>query len=362
MTLSSLERLKLESYLSNKLVQRDDRIRAQALLPKLPTEGTLETWGRLFSCAAEIGIKDSLIILHYALQNGLVHKQCTEGPLIQRDAILDWLNLDNNLPAIWRCYCSSYQGEPAQFPQGEPDKPEQGAAVKEAAQPETSVAAPVSLSLVERARLGLLADESELWLWEIMQLEFPAFTSYEDRQRPDYFGWGKSVEAAIQYGLLGDSPRRVETVKSETHRFLDTRRAYFSGPRERIIHVVGCSDWRVPREPYRTWRATQPNAPTDSLIHLWLSPPPKNEPDKPEQGAAAKHETELQMHKRECQEIGKRLWGENPNSTKTEIMKHPEMLFYVQAYKGKNTISGWLAIIDPRPKSKRRGRPKKIPV
>lgn len=204
MTLSSLERLKLESYLSNKLVQRDDRIRAQALLPKLPTEGTLETWGRLFSCAAEIGIKDSLIILHYALQNGLVHKQCTEGPLIQRDAILDWLNLDNNLPAIWRCYCSSYQGEPAQFPQGEPDKPEQG--------------------------------------------------------------------------------------------------------------------------------------------------------------AAAKHETELQMHKRECQEIGKRLWGENPNSTKTEIMKHPEMLFYVQAYKGKNTISGWLAIIDPRPKSKRRGRPKKIPV
>lgn len=128
MTLSSLERLKLESYLSNKWAQRDDRIRAQALLPKLPTEGTLETWGRLFSCAAEIGIKDSLIILHYALQNGLVHKQCTEGPLIQRDAILDWLNLDNNLPAIWRCYCSSYQGEPAQFPQGEPDKPEQGAA------------------------------------------------------------------------------------------------------------------------------------------------------------------------------------------------------------------------------------------
>lgn len=129
MTLSSLERLKLESYLSNKRVQRDDRIRAQALLPKLPTEGTLETWGRLFSCAAEIGIKDSLIILHYALQNGLVHKQCTEGPLIQRDAILDWLNLDNNLPAIWRCYCSSYQGEPAPLPQSEPNnKPEPGAA------------------------------------------------------------------------------------------------------------------------------------------------------------------------------------------------------------------------------------------
>ena len=145
---------------------------------------------------------------------------------------------------------------------------------------------PERLPLAERARRGLLAGESELWLGEIMQLEFPAFTSYEDRQRPDYSGWGKSVEAAIQYGLLGDSPRRVETVKSETHRFLDTRRAYLSGPRERTIHVVGCSDRRVPREPYRTCRATQPNAPTGSLIHLWLSPPPKSEPDKPEQGAA----------------------------------------------------------------------------
>lgn len=78
---------------------------------------------------------------------------------------------------------------------------------------------PERLPLAERARRGLLAGESELWLGEIMQLEFPAFTSYEDRQRPDYSGWGKSVEAAIQYGLLGDSPRRVETVKSEIHRW-----------------------------------------------------------------------------------------------------------------------------------------------
>lgn len=158
---------------------------------------------------------------------------------------------------------------------------------------------PERLPLAERARRGLLAGESELWLGEIMQLEFPAFTSYEDRQRPDYSGWGKSVEAAIQYGLLGDSPRRVETVKSETHRFLDTRRAYLSGPRERTIHVVGSSDWRIPREPYRTWRATQPNPPAGSIIHLWLGtiPTPANlpqsEPDKPEQGAASTRQIAL---------------------------------------------------------------------
>ncbi|MDG4595865.1 MAG: hypothetical protein P9F75_09275 [Candidatus Contendobacter sp.] len=92
------------------------------------------------------------------------------------------------------------------------------------------------------------------------------------------------------------------------------------------------------------------------------APLPQGKPDRPEQGAAAKRETELQMHRRECQEIGKRLWAENPNSTKADIMKHRDMLFYVQAYKGKNTVPGWLAKIDPRPKDKRRGRPKKIPV
>lgn len=88
---------------------------------------------------------------------------------------------------------------------------------------------------------------------------------------------------------------------------------------------------------------------------------PQGEPDRPEQGAATKPETESQMHKRECQEIGKRLWAENPNSTKADIMKHRDMCFYVQAYRGKNTVSGWLAEIDPRPKDKRRGRPKKYP-
>jgi hypothetical protein len=91
-------------------------------------------------------------------------------------------------------------------------------------------------------------------------------------------------------------------------------------------------------------------------------PLPQGEPDKPESGAAAKHETEPQMHKRECQQIAERLWAENPNSTKAALMKHPDMLFYVQAYRGKNTVPGWLAEIDPRPKDKRRGRPKKIPV
>lgn len=97
------------------------------------------------------------------------------------------------------------------------------------------------------------------------------------------------------------------------------------------------------------------------------SPPaaPQHElanPAQGEPGPIPKHETELQMHKRECQEIGKRLWIENPNSTKAAIIKHPDMCFYVKHYKGKNTLSNWLREVDPRPKESRRGRPKKIPV
>lgn len=127
----------------------------------------------------------------------------------------------------------------------------------------------------------------------------------------------------------------------------------------------------VDRESYRAWRAQCPSSLLSPLsqVSKWLGAAPalsvptlpQGEPDKPEQGAAAKHETELQMHRRECKEIGKRLWDENPNSTKAALMKHPDMQFYVQAYKGKNTVPGWLAEIDPRPKEERRGRPKKYP-
>ena len=162
---------------------------------------------------------------------------------------------------------------------------------------------PARLPLAERARRGLLASEPELWLWEIMELEFPAATSWQDRKRPDYVGWKKSVEAAIQYGLLGDGPHLERLHESETHHYPDTHWTAGFHSRPKTIHVVGCSDWRIPREPYRTWRATQPNPPAGSIIHLWLgtipkpanqpqvepaAPLPQSEPDKPGQGAAAK--------------------------------------------------------------------------
>ena len=160
--------------------------------------------------------------------------------------------------------------------------------------------------------------------------------------------WRRRIEAAIEFGQL--PARRFNPFPYE--------------PGDAVF-ILGCSTWLIDRDDYRTWRAAQSAPPEDSFIRFWLdelAPPPQGEPDRPEQGAAVKHETELQMHKRECQEIGKRLWAENPNSTKADILKHREMQFYVQAYRGKNTVTGWLAEIDPRPKDQRRGRPKKIPV
>ncbi|MBK7984834.1 MAG: hypothetical protein IPP10_12960 [Candidatus Competibacteraceae bacterium] len=136
------------------------------------------------------------------------------------------------------------------------------------------------LSLAERAKGGLLTSEPELWLNEILELEFPSLTTYEDRQRPERINWKKSVEVAIQYGMLSGCHLKT-TVQSETHHYLDNRRAYFNSPREKAIHIVGCSDWRIPREPYRTWRATQLHPPVGSIIHLWLGAtlvPPTSKP------------------------------------------------------------------------------------
>lgn len=244
-----------------------------------------------------------------------------------------------------------------------------------------------ALSPLERAKLGL---QDELSVFEIGLVTYPEKDTYPDRERLTKFlleaiknGWlaaygnpdGWTVEAnSSGLDIRTPYPRcdghEGSTVPdySQIAARIGLRRARDSIQRTSLSSEQYKGDWcLVMRADYLAFLATPaafgiPVPDQWKATHDEPAPIIQSEPDKPEQGAAAKHETELQMHKRECQEIGKRLWGENPNSTKTEIMKHPEMLFYVQAYKGKNTISGWLAVIDPRPKDKRRGRPKKIPV
>lgn len=220
------------------------------------------------------------------------------------------------------------------------------------------------LSLAERAKRGLLSNDFELWLQEIMELEFPALTSYEDRQRLERVNWQKSIEVAIQYGMLGGCQQQA-AVQSQTHYYQDARRAYFSGPREKAIHVVGCSDWRVPREPYRVWRATQPNPPTGSIIHLWLGAAPassvptlpQGEPGKPEPGAAG---TQNPTMNRQCVTDKARFlevatWNGTQQAT---VNQHPEAVYFKGQY-DMPTLLKWASEIDPRPKNQRGGRPRK---
>lgn len=67
------------------------------------------------------------------------------------------------------------------------------------------------------------------------------------------------------------------------------------------------------------------------------------------------------IHKAEFQSKARAMWEKNPNLTRAEILEHKEMEFYVKAYPGKNTLPSWFRDVDPRPKEKRNGRPKKHP-
>lgn len=66
-----------------------------------------------------------------------------------------------------------------------------------------------------------------------------------------------------------------------------------------------------------------------------------------------------QADKRDCQSIALRLLS--TGIPRHELKNHSEIAPYACKYPGKNTLSKWFAEIDPRPKDKRRGRPKKTP-
>ncbi|QQS53508.1 MAG: hypothetical protein IPM89_11560 [Candidatus Competibacteraceae bacterium] len=219
---------------------------------------------------------------------------------------------------------------------------------------------PEGLPLAERTRRGLLAGESELWLWEIMELEFPAATSFQDKKHPDYIGWEKAIEAAIRYGSLGDGPHLERFSESATYRSPAT-----NWKRPKTFHIPGYDCWRIPREPYRTWRATQSNAPTGSLINLWTSllsqsepePLPQGEPDKPEQGAAGNQNPALN---RQCVTdkahfLDNAVWN---GTQQTTVKNHPEVAYFKGRY-DTPTLLKWASEIDPRPKNQRGGRPRK---
>lgn len=128
------------------------------------------------------------------------------------------------------------------------------------------------LPLKDRIARGFsLATQDRLRVDDIAQLEHPGKFSIHKVET-----WILRMETALEYGALRLSPGEIYD-------------RYGGWP-------------YVSRDAYRTWRATQPDTPAGSLIHLWLGAAPalsaltlpqgepatlhQGEPDRPEPGAA----------------------------------------------------------------------------
>ena len=68
------------------------------------------------------------------------------------------------------------------------------------------------------------------------------------------------------------------------------------------------------------------------------------------------------IHKHAVQEIAIKLWNEYPSMTQDRISSHNEIHTYLgeqEASYADRTLISWLREVDPRPKKKRTGRPRK---
>ncbi|SER46160.1 hypothetical protein SAMN05421690_102828 [Nitrosomonas sp. Nm51] len=65
-----------------------------------------------------------------------------------------------------------------------------------------------------------------------------------------------------------------------------------------------------------------------------------------------------QMDKIKFKEIAVRLWEEKSEMNIEEIKNHPDVKYYKEKYRGKNTLRDWASDVDPR-KGEKRGRPSK---
>lgn len=62
------------------------------------------------------------------------------------------------------------------------------------------------------------------------------------------------------------------------------------------------------------------------------------------------------FEKKEVQEIGLKLWSNDPYLTIAAIERSSEMRIYKRRYKGHHTLRDWLKAIDPYPELRKRGR------
>ena len=216
------------------------------------------------------------------------------------------------------------------------------------------------LSLQERARLGLLVEEPELWLHEVAELE----STGNDMNR--------QVFETLLHGLAihcgGCSMQSLPFPR-------------FCPVKNRVVIVA----WRIPRKVYLLLRQKiQPNPPAGSLIHLWLGATPGMAVSLPAESIPPVETFPLEMPVSTAQtpvstaQTPVALGGGNPvhsrkrvadkrefiksatwrgNQTNT-VNGHPQAARFKGAY-GEACLLKWASELDPRLRDKRGGRPRK---
>ena len=121
---------------------------------------------------------------------------------------------------------------------------------------ETQIYEWLGLPLNKRARRGSLVTETELPVWEILELEFPADDYHEPSN--EYLHWQKVIETALHRGLLVSRPE-TQITQGETCLTGDW-----------LI-------WLIDRESYRQWLTSKANPPANSDICAWLGATPPAE-------------------------------------------------------------------------------------
>ncbi len=137
---------------------------------------------------------------------------------------------------------------------------------------ENSTGNPACLPLAERARLGMLADEPELSLPEVLALEHPADSAARK-------ALSAAIRAALQYGDLAYRQERHERQRKAARWIISYR-----DPPEKVVTDVSYSQW-IAKDAYTAWRAQCPkhllSEPPLSKIEKWLGATPETLPALP---------------------------------------------------------------------------------
>lgn len=86
-----------------------------------------------------------------------------------------------------------------------------------------------------------------------------------------------------------------------------------------------------------------------------------NSADKPPEDFYKGRHANNKLDRELCRAIAATLWDEYPDMNITQMIEHTPIQKYGNGaqYRDKDTIRNWIKDLDPRPKEKRRGRPKK---